>query len=45
MSKYEHIEDAWVKEALEEHKDKIDSNKSHELDVSSHTKRKLKQIL
>ena len=36
MSKYEHIEDAWVKEALEEHKDKIDSNKSHELDVSSY---------
>ena len=36
MSKYEHIEDAWVKEALEEYKDKIDSNKSHALYVSSY---------
>ena len=36
MSKYEHIEDAWVKEALEEYKDKIDSQKSHRLDISSY---------
>ena len=28
MSKYSHIEDAWVREALEEYKDKIDENKS-----------------
>ena len=36
MSKYEHIEDAWVKEALEEYKDKIDSQKTHRLDISSY---------
>jgi len=36
MSKYSHIEDAWVKEALEEYKDKIDENKSHRLDISSY---------
>ena len=29
MSKYEHIKDVWVREALEEYKDKIDENKSH----------------
>ena len=29
MSKYEHIKDDWVREALEEYKDKIDENKSH----------------
>ena len=36
MSKYDHIEDAWIKEALEEYKDKIDENKSHRLDISSY---------
>ena len=36
MSKYEHIEDDWIKEALEEYKDKIDSQKSHRLDISSY---------
>ena len=36
MSKYDHIKDAWVKEALEEYKDKIDENKSHRLDISSY---------
>tara|TARA_X000001382_G_scaffold68285_2_gene47410 strand:+ start:90 stop:566 length:477 start_codon:yes stop_codon:yes gene_type:complete len=36
MSKYSHIKDAWVKEALEEYKDKIDENKSHRLDISSY---------
>ena len=36
MSKYDHIEDAWVREALEEYKDKIDENKSHRLDISSY---------
>ncbi len=36
MSKYDHIKDAWVKEALEEYKDKIDKNKSHRLDISSY---------
>ena len=36
MSKYSHIEDAWVREALEEYKDKIDENKSHRLDISSY---------
>ena len=29
MSKYKHIKDNWVREALEEYKDKIDENKSH----------------
>ena len=28
MSKYEHIKDDWVREALEEYKDKIDVNLS-----------------
>ena len=27
MSKYSHIKDGWVREALEEYKDKIDENK------------------
>ena len=36
MSKYDHIEDAMVREALEEYKDKIDENKSHRLDISSY---------
>ena len=36
MSKYEHIKDDWVREALEEYKDKIDENKSHRLDISSY---------
>ena len=36
MSKYSHIEDAWIREALEEYKDKIDKNKSHRLDISSY---------
>ena len=36
MSKYDHIEDEWVREALEEYKDKIDKNKSHRLDISSY---------
>jgi len=36
MSKYEHIKDDWVREALEEYKDKIDEKKSHQLDVSSY---------
>ena len=36
MSKYNHIEDAWVREALEEYKDKIDENKAHRLDISSY---------
>ena len=36
MSKYDYIEDEWVKEALEEYKEKIDENKSHRLDISSY---------
>ena len=36
MSKYKHIKDVWVREALEDYKDKIDENKSHRLDVSSY---------
>ena len=36
MSKYSHIKDAWVREALEEYKDKIDENKEHRLDISSY---------
>ena len=36
MSKYDHIKDDWVREALEEYKDKIDENKSHRLDISSY---------
>tara|TARA_B100000780_G_C21063329_1_gene427501 strand:+ start:438 stop:914 length:477 start_codon:yes stop_codon:yes gene_type:complete len=36
MSKYEHIKDDWIREALEEYKDKIDENKSHRLDISSY---------
>ena len=36
MSKYEHIKDEWIREALEEYKDKIDSNKAHRLDISSY---------
>ena len=28
MSKYKHIKDEWVREALDEYKDKIDENKS-----------------
>ena len=36
MSKYDHIKDPMVKEALEEYKDKIDANKSHRLDISSY---------
>ena len=36
MSKYKHIKDDWVREALEEYKDKIDESKSHRLDISSY---------
>ena len=36
MSKYDYVKDEWVKQALEEYKDKIDNNKSHKLDVSSY---------
>ena len=36
MSKYKHVNDDWVREALEEYKDKIDENKSHRLDISSY---------
>ena len=36
MSKYDYIDDTWVREALEEYKDKIDKNKSHRLDISSY---------
>ena len=36
MSQYEHIKDDWVREALEEYKDKIDEKKSHKLDISSY---------
>ena len=36
MSKYDHIQDKWVREALEEYKDKIDINKKHKLDISSY---------
>ena len=36
MSKYKHIKDDWVREALDEYKDKIDKNKSHRLDISSY---------
>ena len=36
MSKYKHVKDEWVKEALEEYKDKIDGSKNHELDVSTY---------
>ena len=36
MSKYSHIEDAWIREALEEYKDKIDENKLHRVDISSY---------
>lgn len=36
MSKYSHVTDDWIREALEEYKDKIDSDKSHRLDISSY---------
>ena len=36
MSKYNYIKDKYVKEALEEYKDKIDASKSHGLDISSY---------
>lgn len=36
MSKYEHVIDPLVREALEQYKDKIDSNKSHQLDLSGY---------
>jgi len=36
MSKYGHIKDEWVREALDEYKDNIDSSKSHRLDISSY---------
>lgn len=36
MTKYGHIKDNWVRDALEEYKDKIDEKKSHRLDVSSY---------
>ena len=36
MSKYKHIKDEWIREALDEYKDKIDENKSHRLDISSY---------
>lgn len=36
MSKFDHIDDKWVKEALLEYKDSIDKKKSHRLDVSSY---------
>ena len=36
MSKYDYIDDEMVKEAMEEYKDKIDSCKEHELDISSY---------
>ncbi len=36
MSKYDNIDDAWVREALIEYKDKIDGNKQHKLDISSY---------
>ena len=36
MTKYDHIKDEWVKEALEEYKEKIDQKKSHRLDISSY---------
>ena len=36
MSKYDYINDQWVKEALEDYKDKIDEQKSHRLDISSY---------
>ena len=36
MNKYEHISDEWIKEALTEYKDKIESKKEHRLDISSY---------
>ena len=36
MAKYKHVKDEWIREALEEYKDKIDENKSHRLDISSY---------
>ena len=36
MSRYDYIKDKHVREALEEYKNKIDTSKSHELDVSSY---------
>ena len=36
MSKYNHIKDEMVREALNEYKEKIDNNKSHRLDISSY---------
>jgi len=36
MSKYDYINDVWVREALDEYKDKIEEKKSHRLDVSSY---------
>ena len=36
MSKYNHITDSWVRQALDQYKEKIDNNKSHRLDISSY---------
>lgn len=35
-SKFNHIQDAFIKAALENYKDKIDNKKSHELDLSTY---------
>jgi len=37
MSKFEHIEDAWIKKALEDYKDKIDEKKPTKLGLSQYT--------
>ena len=36
MSKYNRITDSWVRQALDQYKEKIDNNKSHRLDISSY---------
>ena len=37
MSKYEHITDNWIRKAMEDYKDKIDSKKSSKLSLSTYT--------
>ena len=36
MSKFDHIEDEWIKKALYDYKDKIDDKKSSNLDLSAY---------
>ena len=37
MSKFDHIEDKWIKKALEDYKDKIDTKKPSNLGLSTYT--------